>query len=524
MQCYQIVSAVCGAIFIIGIWRIARYLYATSALLPFVIMLSSGITGPFFGYIESYSIIAALLPFIFLAGLKACGDRKYSNQFILLFFIACLVHSVAFFLFAPAFIVIIVRRLIDTMRPPAIVLRFLLMFLSVIVILAYFLIKFDVGSFGRYLVPLTGSSNSDNYILGARHWLDIFNWIALVSIPLFVLIPAILRKINAAINNPDNLFAFSVIIACLFFIIFFNPQLGAARDWDLFSLPIFLILLASLAIYRKLNGYILPSSIIAVTLLSLSITASFVIINNSLEKSTRRFADLLRIENDRNLFNEYNLLSAYASDHHEIENRWLEFASQAWNQPPQNKGDSILILNKLGEYYMNNGNIKEALKYLEMSLKADSLNLLTYHYLINLFRRLGDANGQMNLALLMEQRLSENARGLMDAGQLFCQLGNLDKGGDCLTRAYNLDSNDVFVMVNYGVYHFRRGNLPTALTLLKKAVTGYPDYFAANYNLSLVYLSMGDKANAYEYLKQAARLASNASDSNQVANILSRLK
>ena len=192
--------------------------------------------------------------------------------------------------------------------------------------------------------------------------------------------------------------------------------------------------------------------------------------------------------------------------------------------PPNSIRDSAEILNRIATQFLEHADVTSAIYHLKLSLSIDSANLWTYHKLGEAYRRSGMIAELRTLALRMTNIFSKDARGQMDAGQLFCQLGNLDKGGDCLTRAYNLDSNDVFIIVNYGVYHFRRGNLPTALTLLKKAVTGHPDYFAANYNLSLVYLSMGDKANAYEYLKQAARLASNASDSNQVAKILNRLK
>jgi tetratricopeptide (TPR) repeat protein len=186
--------------------------------------------------------------------------------------------------------------------------------------------------------------------------------------------------------------------------------------------------------------------------------------------------------------------------------------------------DSVEVLNRAATRLCGQGEITEALYYFDLSLKLDSANLSTYKRLGEALLYAGKTTELLNLALLLERKFPQHPRGLMDAGQLFCQLGDLDKGGELLSRAYDLDSSDVFIMVNFGVFQLRRGNLPTALALLKKAVTSHPDYFAANYNLSLVYLSLNDRQNASFYLKRAAEFAETKSDSAQVASMLKKLR
>ena len=524
MNCYQFVSAIFGGLFILGIWKVSRQLSESFSLLPFLILSSSGIIVLFFGYTESYSIIAALLPFLFLTGYRAHESPKHLRIFIILFLIGCATHSITLFLFAPAAIILVIHYVTHKYISAASLFAVSAMIILLIIVSIYIAAKFALPEFAKYLIPILKKSNSDDYLFGTRHWLDILNILALASLPLFLLPLPILKKLSTdALSDRRNLFLFSLIVPSLCTLIFFNPQLGMARDWDLFAIPAFAVLLAALFLYRNIVGNDPPSGILAAILLSLAITASFIMINNSVEKSTARFDDLISLQKNRNLFNEYNLLNAYASDYPEINNRWLEFALKAWNQPPPTREDSTLILNKLGEYYLKKGDFEKSNAYLSASLRTDSSNLLTYHYLIGYYNLSGNSNGLIQLASMMERHFSSQSRGLMDAGQLYCQLGYLNKGGECFQRAYALDSNDVFIMVNYGVYLLRAGNMQESLFLLKKASYQYPNYFAANYNLSLAYIGVGDKKNALYYLERAMTLAANKSDSSQVANILSRL-
>ena len=98
MTCYRIVSIVSGLFFIDGLLRLAFYLDREKGFLYFLLFFSSGVTVLFFGYVESYSIAAALLPYVVLAALKTLDNKSGPAGFIVLYIILALVHVV------PAFI------------------------------------------------------------------------------------------------------------------------------------------------------------------------------------------------------------------------------------------------------------------------------------------------------------------------------------------------------------------------------------------------------------------------------------
>ena len=92
-------------VFVFGVFRLARYLAPKQSWVGFLVMVSSGVLVLFFGYVESYSIIAAMLPYIFLAGLKAFDGNGSRINYLILCVLGALVHSVAVILFFPGLVV-----------------------------------------------------------------------------------------------------------------------------------------------------------------------------------------------------------------------------------------------------------------------------------------------------------------------------------------------------------------------------------------------------------------------------------
>jgi len=186
--------------------------------------------------------------------------------------------------------------------------------------------------------------------------------------------------------------------------------------------------------------------------------------------------------------------------------------------------DSLMQLNELAAKFIESGNKVDAWNCLSQSLAVDSSDLMTYHYLIAYHKRFGASDDLKKTADLMAIRFSRSARGQMDAGMLFMELGDTERGSACLERAYNLDSNDVFVVVNCGVYGLRQGDYREAVRLLNRAVIMSPDYFNANFNLGLAYGALRDGSSAEKYLIRAQKLAATPAESSQVAGILKRLR
>jgi len=524
VQTYQAMSILCGGIFLVGIWRLSSFFRPARALLPFIVLISSGMTAQFFGYIESYSLLAALSPFVLLAGLKAAENSAEMKIFAVLIFTAALVHSLALFIFGPSLACLyFMRRRKNTMEAGDTT-KWIIIFSLMAVAILIAVKTLNIDSLGRFFLALFPSSDSPQAILTSRHFFNLLNWTLFSALPIFLLVPLIMLSfLKRPPVNRRSIFLLSIILPSSLFILFFTPQLGGPRDWDLFSLPLFALLMGVMTFHLSISEGNLPRQIIPIAFLSLTLTISFALINNSTIRSADRFAEVIEVGKIGSLFKEYNLLSAYASDHPDLKQKRFEFTRKAWEAPPLTKADSTLILNKLSEEYYKTGDWNNALRYINLSLETDSLNALTYQYLIKYYRRMGASDDLKKTADLMAIRFSRSARGQMDAGMLFMELGDTEHGSACLERAYNLDSNDVFVVVNCGVYGLRQGDYREAVRLLNRAVIMSPDYFNANFNLGLAYGATHDGANAAKYLSRAQKLAATPAESLQVAGILKLL-
>lgn len=525
MECYQVFSAVSGVIFLVGAWKLAEFLFPGRGLVAFLIFISSGMIALFFGYIESYSLMAAILPFVFISGIKGSEEAENPYKFVFLSILAGLIHPISFLLFAPIAVLLVALHLgkgkLSAARGSMILLAVIFIFIAG----AYLARAFGVIAIGQHLTPVVPTKEAPPALLSVSHWEDLFNWMAFSGFPFFVLLPFILPMFKRLISDlRRGLFAIWAMASSLIFIIFYAPQLGAPRDWDLFALPVFVILLSSVSCYStlKLKGF--PLGIVPSILISLALTAGFVGINNSVVKSTERFAEIIEISKYKNLFREYDLLSAQSFLNPELKSRWLEFVTKAWEQPPRMKVDSVLTLNKLADYFTKIGDTARAKRFLNLSLTVDSTEPYTYQCLISYYGHYGSSEDLLHVAEKMNRILSGNAPGLSNAGVLFCQLGDFERGSKCLEKAYGLDSNDVVVKINYGIYQLSRRNFSRAAEVLEAALEKNRNHFGAALNLGLAYLELGDTTKAAGLFDKASHLAGGPAESAQVAAVLRKLK
>jgi hypothetical protein len=276
-QCYHVVSALCGVVFVNGVFRLAYYLNPRQVLIPFLLMLSSGMTVLFFGYVESYSILAAMLPYLMLSGLKVIDGRSGTVGFVAWYLIAALVHSVSVFLFSGALLfILLVRHDEDAPREKR-VSRYLAAAALVALAVAYVGRAAGIGDISRYLLAPLAQADYLQGIFTANHWLNLLNWLFLSALPflfLFVFVIVKKRVIKHALTR-RSLFALWMIIPSLLFMFFFVPQLGGPRDWDLFSLPAFLLIPSALIIYFARYSRSLPHQIIPIIFISVCTTAGF---------------------------------------------------------------------------------------------------------------------------------------------------------------------------------------------------------------------------------------------------------
>lgn len=507
-QCYHVVSALCGVVFVNGIFRLAYYLNPHQVLIPFLLMLSSGMTVLFFGYVESYSILAALLPYLMLCGLKVIDGRSGTIGFIAWYLIAALVHSLSVFLFSGALLFILLVRHGENAPREKRVSRYLAAAALVALAVAYVGRVAGIGDISRYLLALLAQEDYRQGIFTANHWLNLLNWLFLSALPFLFLSPFIVKKRapNPALSR-RSLFALWMIIPSLLFMFFFVPQLGGPRDWDLFSLPAFLLVPSALIIYFARYRRSLPHQIIPIIFISVCTTASFAAVNSDTVKATDRFVEIIEVSQFKDLVKEYATLVSLAENRPKIRRRRLEYALKVWEQLPYTRGDSVSALAKIGNIYIDRGDSARALHYLRVALSLDTTRLSSHLSLVQYFDRFGTPQDLLTLAEKLERRFPDNPRALMEAGITFQQLGEVERGGRSLQRAFDLDSAEYLVLLNYSILQIQQENYDRSIELLQRVLKLNPESFAANYYLASAYAGRGEVTAAREYLSRAEKFA-----------------
>ena len=504
---YRVFSALCGIIYIIGLYKLAVYMNPKQSLITFLLMFSSGVTVLFFGYVESYSLIAALLPAIMLSALKVIDGRKPRKEFILWFVIGVLVHSVAAILLGGALLVIMLtNQNADPNRKPVLALGAVAVAGIVLLYVAYL---FGWMNVNYYLMPILPVPDFQHSILSVNHYLNLLNWLLVAAVPFLALAPTIIAKptLAAISSNKRVQLALGLAVPAALFMFFFIPRLGGPRDWDIFALAAYMLVPAALIVFFETRSSRLPSIVIPVIAISIFTTVSFVAVNYSVARSTDRFVEILEVSKFKNMFKEYGTLFTHSQTYPELQDRQLEFATKAWEQPPYTKVDSVFMLQKLSGLYTNRGQRDVAWEHLLQAYKIDTLNLFTHVMMVNYLNRFATTEDIVGLAETIERRFPQNAKALMLTGRMYIQAGDTARGEANMQQALELDVRDFNVLFNYGSHMLAKRDFNRAAELLKMAYEISDKDFLGCYYLGTVLVQLGQADEAVVSINRARHIA-----------------
>jgi len=241
---YQIISAISGLIFVIGLLYYTRKLTRNPiAYYAFIGLnfLAAG-TVHFFGYVENYSIVTAVLYLMLLSGLASLKRGRKSIVPVVAFIVAIFLHSISL-VYLPALLIYLVL-ILDFKHIGARILeksKLLLSAMAATFVLFYAAVKLWAPMFWKlaFLPPLPGKFTTDDYYLfSPAHLVDFINLI-LFLMPVTVIVWVVYyqrgeqqeRKVWA----PETLFLAAACLSGLLAAFTLEPKLGMARDWDLMS-------------------------------------------------------------------------------------------------------------------------------------------------------------------------------------------------------------------------------------------------------------------------------------------------
>ncbi|MCH9032196.1 MAG: hypothetical protein IIB00_08065 [candidate division Zixibacteria bacterium] len=520
---YHAVSAVCGPVFVIGVYRLARYLNPKGYFRFVIVLLSGGLTVLFFGYIESYSIIAATLPYLYLSGLKTVNGESHIWIFVALFIVSVLVHSVTLILFFPVLALALYTGVGDLKLR-----RFSHIFFAVFalgIISVYLLGAFAFPELKRFLLPFSPAPGNTQELLSIRRLVEMFNWLMFGCAPALFLFAAMLRSGYKATGKSLRrcIYALWVIVPALVFMIFFAPQLGAPRDWDLFCLPAFLLIPSALTLYRERCKEIIPSGVISVSTLAMALSLSFVAVNDSVVLSTNRFAEILEVSKFKNQYMEYALLYNETESFPEVRHRAFEFAELVWAQPPYTLKDSLWIMNELGSLYLKRGDQPNARKFAKLLIDTDKSDPRSYMLLKDYYLRYGTRADLISVANAMSEHLEDNAINLMNAGILFSELNLLKEGEALITQAFERDSLNPIIIRNYAIINLHTANYTRIINLLNRITGDDAKDFSVQFNLAFSYHETGQDSLAILSLRKALAVARISDQFQMVADLQKRI-
>jgi thioredoxin-like negative regulator of GroEL len=525
-RCYNIVSIACGPFFVIGCWRLSAYLRSHQSLILFMAMLSSGMTAFFFGYMESYSILGAMLPYLVLSALKVVDGRSSRISFVWLYLVAGLIHSASLFLFLGVLLLIW-----NLPRDPDEVVekrlhRGLIGFFLILLMVACLLSWSGWFGLERFILSPFGQKGYRLGLFTVLHAFNVLNWLLLSALPFVLLLPILVMK-PARDSSGDRrriMLAFWLMVPAAMIILFFTPQLGGPRDWDLFSLPAFILIPASLIAYFARFNRSLPSHIMPVIVVAAFTTFSFAVTNSSPVRAVDRFVEIIETSRFKNQIHEYVSLMDHAKQFPRLSHRRLEFALKAWDQPPYKQADSNYVLNYLNwmtHYRSQDGHVPVNLPQI---LASDSTNISRQSLLAEYFLRFGKAGQLTWLADRLQRVFPDHPEALRQAATIYLKLNRVDRCGEAFQRAYRLDSSDVSILIGFAAYQYQVEDYERAVQLLERAVMVNRSSFLANHNLAVAYIELKRIESAVEYLARAESLIASKSHARMVKRTMGLLQ
>ncbi|MDA0746578.1 MAG: tetratricopeptide repeat protein [bacterium] len=486
---YRIYSFASGLFYLALIFPIARTLgrNRTEAVAIGTFLLSAGFLQLFCGYVENYALLLPALLLYLLAGLRALQNQ-----------LSPWVPALALALFLPLHFALVaflpsLAFLLWQSKKPAHFPDFAKTFAPLVSLMLVPLVLFvflDIHLFtyfnklaGGHLLPLFAEPNfyQPYRLFSLAHMLDVLNQQFLAA-PAACLVLFCFYKRKG--RDPQSLFLCTATLFPFLFTFLANPEIGAFRDWDIFTLPAlpFTLWAARHIAIQIPNRTHLTHVILLFCGAAALHTALWVGLNANTEAAEHRFKNLL----------SHTQLSKHAG-------------SYGWEI--------------LGRYYRLQ---KQSGKSLEAYRSALEANPNNYRHWIAVGNAYCDINqydrGLIHLKKAAELQ-PEFAPTYSNIGVACLRLGQYQEALVYLKKAAELDDGIATVHSNLAMAYQALDQPDKAIEHLEKAITLKPDFADAHANLGAIYHHMDQPEKAIEHLEKAIALNPRLADAFMYMNL-----
>jgi hypothetical protein len=360
-----------------------------------LLTLFSTVMQLFFGYIENYALLVFLGVWYVLTGFAVVHGRLRLWVPIVLFVTAFYCHIQAV-LFAPSLVYLIAwqsmksrRKLVERRAGPALVAG------SIVVAIAA-----GFTGIGDYYLPLRGGKWFYG-MFSPSHFVDILNEVLMLMpvVPLFAVMAWVNRTLarraeagqeKAGRGEATGWFAMAaewhfstlVLVPCFLYLFLFKPEIGMARDWDLFTITLVgMVPLALLIINRFFRTTKIQSGAASFTVpaaaICLSMSVFWIGVNASPTRSAARFERILVYDKTHAAY-AYENLAIFYHDRGMLDKATeiIKTACELSNNPRQ--------WIRLGMYYEDQDRKEEAIELMRRTVEEHSDHHKARMYLIAL--------------------------------------------------------------------------------------------------------------------------------------------
>ena len=553
---YAIISCLAGVVFVFLALLLADFWgrERREKVLVFLILLSMGSAQLFFGYVEHYSF---LYVFIFAFILSCLGYLKGKVKWfvpVAAFVLASFSHVSSLYLF-PSLLFLFATK--GRNGKSSSIRKFLILGLGLVFVgLLLVMYKSYSWTISPIFVPLSEDTYAaPGYLLfSLPHILDFANQQLLTSPVGLIMLLAPLACMSAKSLFKKSAFQFLLLVSAfqLLFGFLVDPDLGASRDWDLFSVAVLgytilgLFILLHLLRDKPRFGYL--SLVLLLT--SLYSTVPWILVNSHEQKSISRFQNLLETDVKKSYSGHFVLIK--------------HFKARGMNEEAERQDDKYhqafpeIVLSNQGTRLAKEGEFEQAR---DLYLEAEQLapkrpeihNNLGYVYLK--LGRLGMAEVELNRAVQLGRHLpaayvnladlhlmrqdydraldacrkairlkTDSPQTYSNAATIYLMRGNLNEAEDHFRGALALDRNLTEAYVGLGDVYNRRSAPRQAVNLYRIALKLNPDLAIAHFRLGMTYFSLNAKQKAKQELESYLLLSPQGPNAKKAQEILDKLK
>lgn len=467
---YGVSACLSGVVFVFLVIRFVRLLKFTSldTISCGLILFAAAPTLFFLGYAENYTFLyVATMAYLYFS-LRTI-ERKSQLLLPLAFLLLATSFHYIGLLFLPSFALVCVNVISKGRRPRFGELSLYVPVVLLVLLATYFLLRIHMGS--EILIPLFKNQAFPGYTLfSTDHLRDVLNEVLLVC-PAGLLTVLLHFRIKPGSRHQADAKLTFMFLASLFPLLFLftaEPDLGFARDWDLFA---FAGLTVNVLALTLVSGHRASSMRFSPAALSIALTAAllflpWVLINIDESDSIDRFEAIL------------------ASDPH----------SEAYGYET------------LAMHYQSKNEWSLALRALKLALKSSPENPRYYGMLGHAYGRLGFPGSSFTHYMTAIEVDSSYGPAYIDVGNLYYRKHDMDKAREFYLKAAERMPFAAGAWINLGSVYLDKMELQLAARLHEHALKMNPRDAAATFNLSQVYYKRGDYALADYYLRKAERL------------------